>query len=186
MEEILASIRRIIADDQDAMLGAKSPEPSPGPSPLRNVLDLAERQSPLAFASEPKAPGLGAYDGDEGEDEDERAEPFEAPVADFEPVYKIEKLVPSPLSPLKETSSDRPAPSVPADNVLLSQETNASVSDAFNRLDSSLPASSPKSMEDLVKEMLRPMLKSWLDDNLPPLVERLVQAEIERVARRGR
>jgi hypothetical protein len=31
--------------------------------------------------------------------------------------------------------------------------------------------------------MLRPMLKSWLDDNLPGLVERLVRTEIERVAR---
>ena len=35
-----------------------------------------------------------------------------------------------------------------------------------------------------MKDMLRPMLKAWLDDNLPPLVERLVRAEIERVARR--
>jgi cell pole-organizing protein PopZ len=34
--------------------------------------------------------------------------------------------------------------------------------------------------------MLRPMLKSWLDENLPRLVERLVRAEIERVARRSR
>ena len=37
--------------------------------------------------------------------------------------------------------------------------------------------------EDLVKEMLRPMLKSWLDENLPPMVERLVRQEIERVSR---
>jgi cell pole-organizing protein PopZ len=34
--------------------------------------------------------------------------------------------------------------------------------------------------------MLRPMLKQWLDDNLPAVVERLVRAEIERVARGGR
>jgi cell pole-organizing protein PopZ len=40
-----------------------------------------------------------------------------------------------------------------------------------------------RTLEDLVKEMLKPMLKMWLDDNLPPLVERLVRAEIERVAR---
>ena len=39
------------------------------------------------------------------------------------------------------------------------------------------------SAEDLVKEMLRPMLKSWLDDNLPGLVDRIVRAEIERVSR---
>ena len=35
----------------------------------------------------------------------------------------------------------------------------------------------------MVRDMLRPMLKSWLDDNLPGLVERLVRAEIERVSR---
>jgi cell pole-organizing protein PopZ len=33
--------------------------------------------------------------------------------------------------------------------------------------------------------MLRPMLKEWLDDHLPDVVERLVRAEIERVARGG-
>jgi cell pole-organizing protein PopZ len=41
----------------------------------------------------------------------------------------------------------------------------------------------PHTLEDIVREMLKPMLKSWLDDNLPPLVERLVAAEIQRVAR---
>jgi uncharacterized protein len=35
----------------------------------------------------------------------------------------------------------------------------------------------------LTPEMLGPMLKTWLDDNLPGIVERLVSAEIERVAR---
>jgi uncharacterized protein len=38
-----------------------------------------------------------------------------------------------------------------------------------------------RTLQDLVREMLRPMLKSWLDDNLPTLVERLVLAEIERM-----
>jgi cell pole-organizing protein PopZ len=38
-------------------------------------------------------------------------------------------------------------------------------------------------LEDVVRETLRPMLKSWLDENLPRLVEQMVQAEIERVAR---
>ena len=40
-----------------------------------------------------------------------------------------------------------------------------------------------RTLEDLVQEMLRPLLKSWLDGNLPRLVERLVRAEIERVSR---
>ena len=40
-------------------------------------------------------------------------------------------------------------------------------------------------IEDLVREEMRPLLKLWLDQNLPPLVERLVRAEIERVVARA-
>ena len=40
-------------------------------------------------------------------------------------------------------------------------------------------------LEDLVREELRPLLKAWLDANLPPLVERLVRSEIERVLGRS-
>jgi cell pole-organizing protein PopZ len=39
-------------------------------------------------------------------------------------------------------------------------------------------------IEDLVREEIRPLLKDWLDNHLPPLVERLVRAEIERVVSR--
>jgi cell pole-organizing protein PopZ len=39
-------------------------------------------------------------------------------------------------------------------------------------------------VEDIVREEMRPLLKSWLDANLPPLVERLVRVEIERVVGR--
>ena len=38
---------------------------------------------------------------------------------------------------------------------------------------------------DLVREEIRPLLKEWLDSHLPPLVERLVRAEIERVLSRA-
>ena len=41
------------------------------------------------------------------------------------------------------------------------------------------------SIEELVREEIRPILKDWLDMHLPPLVERLVRAEIERVVNRG-
>lgn len=40
-------------------------------------------------------------------------------------------------------------------------------------------------IEDLVREEMRPLIKAWLDTHLPPLVERLVRAEIERVVSRG-
>ncbi|MBM6579295.1 DUF2497 domain-containing protein [Microvirga sp. BT689] len=68
-------------------------------------------------------------------------------------------------------------------DALLSSKASASVSGAFNRLSETVRPAQPQTVEDLMKEMLRPMLKAWLDDNLPSLVERLVRAEIERVAR---
>jgi uncharacterized protein len=70
-----------------------------------------------------------------------------------------------------------------AENVLLSRETSAAVDSAFNALAQTVLVQNARTLEDLVREMLRPMLKSWLDDNLPGMVERLVRAEIERVAR---
>ena len=54
---------------------------------------------------------------------------------------------------------------------------------AFNTLAQTVLVQNARTLEDLVREMLRPMLKSWLDDNLPGMVERLVRAEIERVSR---
>ena len=66
---------------------------------------------------------------------------------------------------------------------LLSPNADASVSGAFSALAHTILAQNARTLEDLVSEMLRPMLKDWLDDNLPPLVERLVKEEIERVSR---
>ena len=66
---------------------------------------------------------------------------------------------------------------------ILSRSTVSAVESAFNTLANTVLSNNARTLEDLVKEMLRPMLKSWLDDNLPGLVERIVKAEIERVSR---
>jgi cell pole-organizing protein PopZ len=64
---------------------------------------------------------------------------------------------------------------------LISVETNAAVRAAFDTLaKTAFPHA--QSLEDLVREMLQPILKSWIDDNLPAIVERLVRAEIEQAA----
>ncbi len=173
MEDILASIRRIISDDQEVPPPSEPHEPSS--SSLKNVLDIAELHvSPLVGTS-PNEPLLGPWSrGDaahveSGSDPDWKAfdapeEP--APIVVREPVLK---------------AAVRPAPK--AAESLLSHETSASVSGAFNRLSETVKPAQPQTVEDLMKEMLRPMLKAWLDDNLPSLVERLVRAEIERVTR---
>ena len=65
---------------------------------------------------------------------------------------------------------------------LLSREATAAIGSAFNTLTETVKKHEP-SLEDVVRETLRPMLKSWLDENLPRVVEGMVQAEIERVTR---
>jgi cell pole-organizing protein PopZ len=69
---------------------------------------------------------------------------------------------------------------------LLSQRASEAVSAAFGTLANTMFAEGSRSIEDIVREMLKPMLKTWLEDNLPSLVERLVRTEIERVSRGGR
>ena len=75
------------------------------------------------------------------------------------------------------------SPAAPPPPQILSRSTVSAVESAFNTLANTVLSNNARTLEDLVKEMLRPMLKSWLDDNLPGLVERIVKAEIERVSR---
>ncbi|MFN5687027.1 PopZ family protein, partial [Bradyrhizobium sp.] len=72
---------------------------------------------------------------------------------------------------------------MPPKQPILAPSTVNAVESAFNALANTVLSNNARTLEDLVKEMLRPMLKSWLDDNLPALVERIVKAEIERVSR---
>ena len=84
-----------------------------------------------------------------------------------------------------EDASEKPSPRAIRDlqPQLLSRETSSAVDSAFNTLAQTVLVQNARTLEDLVREMLRPMLKSWLDENLPGMVERLVRAEIERVSR---
>ena len=84
----------------------------------------------------------------------------------------------------RPTSRRRSRAAAPAQQIL-SHSTVSAVESAFNSLANTVLSNNARTLEDLVKEMLRPMLKSWLDDNLPGLVERIVKAEIERVSRGG-
>ncbi len=69
---------------------------------------------------------------------------------------------------------------------LLSPQADEAVTAAFEALSASLALQGAELAENMTREILRPMLKTWLDENLPSLVERLVRAEIQRVARGGR
>jgi cell pole-organizing protein PopZ len=153
MEEILASIRRIIAEDDPA----KPPidvEMDTLPPPEEDILELTE---------------IAADEPAEVEPEPE-PEPYRPP--------------PRPRLPDPPAEGDR-------DHIVSARPAAAS-SAAFAEMTNSLRdrrnsevflGNGAITLEEIVRELLKPMLREWLDDNLPPLVERLVQEEIKRLAR---
>ena len=114
-------------------------------------------------------------------DADKASENSEADVLDLTEAMTAEMPEPAP-SPMPEMSELHHEP-VPEQRPLISNSTSAAVDSAFNTLAHTVLVQNARTLEDLVREMLRPLLKSWLDDNLPGMVERLVRAEIERVSR---
>ncbi len=230
MEEILASIRRIIADDEakPAERGAgagstNSSEPAGAVSPVEksgvkadippSAIAVAQPTPAKAAPSHEQAAansqddidamlaGLDAAtseaevrsplpDGDVFELTDAMALPDSQPAPfrrvepddDLEFSETIAATAPKQRQPAFEPPPlyESPAPPPPQ---ILSRSTVSAVESAFNTLANTVLSNNARTLEDLVKEMLRPMLKSWLDDNLPGLVERIVKAEIERVSR---
>jgi hypothetical protein len=212
MEEILASIRRIIADDDSGKAVAKTPEaapanpPPPAPKPVPPPVAASPRPAPpqpSRPATPLPSPPLGANKPNDPASVFGSSEPKPVakpatppPAAD---VLDLTEQMAAPTFRTIDAASDvvfaERAPEVPGeparatlppaapDYGLISGSTRAAVDNAFNSLAHTVLGNNARTLEDLVKEMLRPMLKSWLDDNLPGLVERIVRAEIERVSR---
>jgi uncharacterized protein len=176
MDDILASIRKIISDDEAraqvsggqgaGAQTARSADPRPAAASAKrdDVLLLTD------LVEEPKG----------------GARPTALPLPRIDPA----------------SATDMPQPSiepvVAPDQALVAVGVAGVASSAFDRLSQAVQDSVPapaapdpgptmaggKTLEDLVKEMLRPMLKEWLDRNLPPMVERFVEREIVRLTRR--
>jgi cell pole-organizing protein PopZ len=213
MEEILASIRRIIADDDASKTAPRPAEPAAAaaaPAPVARPAPPPPAPPPTPPRVTPPEPSLDEADAAdpepmaEVEDQasdildltEQMAAPAPKPAPQFRTIdgsfdvsYEEEK--PAPQMPAHQMPEAR-APSPSEDdqyrgdarsNQLLSNVTSAAVDSAFNTLAQTVLVQNARTLEDLVREMLRPMLKAWLDDNLPGMVERLVRAEIERVSR---
>lgn len=237
MEEILASIRRIIADGDEAPKAA-APKPEPvveKPAPAKastakpvtkpevsasqddiDALMAADPMPAQKQAPKPPAPAsqddidamMAAMEDDKVdiEEEDEDILDLAMARAEKEVTAPAPRAMPKPapklidnddidfaeaaeiVAPLGERAprSSSPAASQPVvamQNSLLSHETEMSVASAFGSLTQAIFSNEPRTIEDVMKELLRPMVKTWLDDNLPAVVERLVREEISRVAR---
>ncbi len=147
MEEILASIRKIISDEQDADQSGSKPQTtqmSPAQSAVDDIFDLEdEKIAPVTVAH--------------------------APFADDEGLEMIEA----------DASPER----------LVSDEVEGHATNKLSQLSGIMVRGYPGSentMEGMVRDMLRPMLKTWLDANLPTMVEQIVAREIARISGRAR
>lgn len=237
MEEILASIRRIIADDHTlpgrslerdgetnlraALEGAQSrsertagfPAPQDKPTFLRGTSDSAavyrhpaapQAVAPRAEAVTPvptppvqaailqPAPQPQTTPQPQGRIAAPQFAMPDAPVSrppEGQLVTYAEAPAPEPAyrAPVAEASvppqpvEQQAALEAGAAPALLSDATAKSVLEAFSRLTASRLADRDALIQDMMSDLLRPMLKGWLDEHLPALVERLVQAEIERL-----
>ena len=178
MEEILASIRAIIADDRVA----EPAKPVAAPKPAASA-------GPQIVYSNDSAPSLRAVSEPESVPVKTQSAPAPTtPVSEAAPVAwrrpPVEALPsprpgPEPSTPTPEISLDPEPMNEPP---MLSDEADRAVSESFHVLSTSLAFRSEQ-IEAMTREILRPMIKTWLDEHLPGLVERLVRAEIQRVAR---
>lgn len=179
MDDILASIRKIISDDEArAQVTGQQPGAAPAGRPQATAPAI------------PPAPRSAASSDDV------------LLLTDLveEPTMSAANSPETPrLDPVAATDMPQPSVAAPTDNSLVGAGVAGVASSAFARLNQAVRDSVPvpaaeepgpalgnggKTIEDLVKEMLQPMLKEWLDKNLPPMVERYVEREISRLTRR--
>ena len=158
MEEILASIRRIISEDDAPASEEAAPEPEaePEPEPAFELPPLEEDEDDGVLELTEKVDSVGDLD-----------------------VYAA-----TTSEPEEEESFDLPPLDDGPGEGLVSDPTAAAAAAAFGALSKNiLMPPEGRTLEDVVKTLLRPLLKQWLDDNLPGIVETAVQAEVERIAR---
>ena len=161
MEEILASIRRIISED-GATVEPTPADPNAEPAPEIEMTAMDTEPPVLDLVEEVKEDG------------------------------SVENIMPEPEpEPLRAPVYNLPEP-VHFDNSRLISETTAQASvhalSGLSRLvgvniNSQPIGSGHKTLENMVADLLRPILKDWLDNNLPGIVERVVQKEIQKITR---
>jgi len=171
MDEILASIRKILNEDETKTLPAAEPAPV-GRSDDVLILDES-MMVPVEPAHSPEPPPVSAHEAKMPE-----------PPQPASPVPAVEAaLPPPPLVPLPPAGGSA-APLVSPATAGAASASVETLMRTLARERSTATHRGGPTIEDLVREEMRPMLKLWLDTHLPPLVERLVRAEIERVVNR--
>jgi len=200
MEEILASIRRIISEEDkpgDAggevldlkpppapVAEVKAPIVAPQPAPKPAPIPEPPKPAPVAAAPPPPAPAPAVFEEPE---EDVPSRPL-----DDELMIVEREDEPAPI-PAPVAAAPRPAPQPEwtpppqqPSRPLVSDPVASQTSNALGRLMGSMMINSGNTLDDVVRELLKPLLKEWLDVNLPSLVEAEVAKEIDRIRRMSR
>lgn len=174
MEEILSSIKRIIAEEDGLSPSPRAPRraataSSAAPAVEDQILELTD-----AFSDDSENPDSVKVD--------------EQPVVSA-PAKRPAEPKPSKAekAPSRPRATTAPAPEA-ATETLVSDDSARAARDSLvnlSRLLISPDEGQPNTLDGLVREMLRPMLKQWLDENLPQLVETMVKREIDRIAGRA-
>ena len=192
MEDILASIRKIISDDLEGGAGRPSTDDA---APAADVYDLADQ---VAFHTQKEAALLSPLGAGDDRAETSGLKP-EAQNIVNDPVAVVTELAARMRSAVEAALPDqraRPvpapveAPVVPEKTLSLSpnvQNSIASALEALRQTPVAPPQPKPEAtdavLRSLVESALQPVLAKWLDANLPGIVERLVKAEIEKISR---
>lgn len=195
MEEILASIRRIIADENEEPEAEAAPDeeaaPVVEPAPVPEA--AAPEEDALELTQAVQEDGTVDEVVPEPESEFEMAPIEETPVAvepepTPEPTPAPEPAPEPAFEPVAAEPALDPADSLVSDNA--ADAASQSLANLAGKVEDERKASmttsflgrGDRTLEDMVMELMKPMLKSWLDNNLPPIVERIVQKEVERIA----
>ncbi len=192
MEEILASIRRIISDDNEQ---GETNEMQPAVEEVVAEEEVVPEEESVKALEEPlpvEESPAPTPEVDDDDDDDEVLDLTDMDAADPEPLFE-EQAYQAPVTPSPAPAPEPVPPPTPATveekESLVSTPQAVETMDEFSRLGSKLYedvqelpiGNGAVTLEGLVRELVRPMLKEWLDQHLPITVERLVREEIERL-----
>jgi cell pole-organizing protein PopZ len=175
MEDILASIRRILSEDESSSDPASASQDEPARAPPATASHPPTLEKDVLILD----PSMIVPEPPHSPDPQATAQPQHPPTT--QPYHPTEPPVSPPpsLPPLSET------------NGLVAPAAAAAAASSVGALVRTLSERSTQvhrggpTIEDIVRDEIRPILKDWLDHNLPPIVERLVRLEIERVVGRA-
>ncbi len=177
IEEILASIRQIISDDDEK-------DPSEDAEPVEAQAVKEEPAVEPEQEVESSMPEEEPLDDDE-DDVLELTDPIEDET-DFEIDLQEHEQAPA----TEEVEMEATAMPDNNNSDILTEAAKAATISSMAKLAGNMPITRHReygniTLEDLVREMLQPMLKDWLSESLPPMVERMVQKELEKLARQA-